>query len=190
MIGAITAGLLDAGTPAVTNSYESIATVTVGAGGASSIAFSSIPSTYKHLQIRGIFRSTTTGGADNVAFRLNSDSGANYATHALIGNGSSASAAAFTGNTYGYLPSASPDSGDTTGIFGAAVIDILDYSNTSKNTTVRALNGYDDNGSNAYRRVQLSSNLWLNTAAVNDVTFYNSANFAQYSSFALYGIKG
>lgn len=32
--------------------YDSIATTTVGAGGAASITFSSIPSTYQHLQIR------------------------------------------------------------------------------------------------------------------------------------------
>ena len=38
----------------VLNSYESIATVTVGAGGTSTITFSSIPTGYTHLQIRGI----------------------------------------------------------------------------------------------------------------------------------------
>ena len=34
--------------------FESIATVTVGGGGAASIEFTSIPGTYQHLQIRGI----------------------------------------------------------------------------------------------------------------------------------------
>jgi hypothetical protein len=41
----------------VTTSYESIATVTVGGGGAATVAFTSIPATYTHLQIRGIGRS-------------------------------------------------------------------------------------------------------------------------------------
>ncbi len=189
MIGAITAGLYAGGVPPVTNSYESIATVTLGSDTAT-ITFSSIPSTYKHLQIRGIFRSSTGSAVDNLAFRLNGDTGANYATHTLIGNGSAASAAAFTGNNFMYLPSASPDAANASALFAGAVIDILDYANTSKNTTVRSLNGYDDNGATAYRRVQLSSGLWLNTAAVTSITFSNSGNLAAATSFALYGIKG
>ena len=41
-------------------SYESIATVTVGSGGAASVEFTSIPSTYTHLQIRAIVRTNYT----------------------------------------------------------------------------------------------------------------------------------
>ena len=54
-----------------TNSYESIQTVTVGSGGQSTISFTSIPSTYKHLQIRMLARAT---GASTVGLiRFNSD---------------------------------------------------------------------------------------------------------------------
>jgi len=55
VIGAITAGLYAGGVPPVTNSYESIATVTVGSGGASSASFSSIPSTFKHDKLLAPF---------------------------------------------------------------------------------------------------------------------------------------
>ena len=55
-------------------SYESIATVTVGAGGSSSISFTSIPSTYKHLQIRAITRDTGTSYINNLAGYFNTDS--------------------------------------------------------------------------------------------------------------------
>jgi hypothetical protein len=168
--------------------YDALASVTLSADTAT-VSFVGIPSGYKHLQIRCIFRSSTGGGADNVAFQFNGDSSASYATHALIGNGTSASAAAFTGNTFMYLPSASPDALDTSGMFGAGIIDILDYTNTNKNTTVRALSGYDDNGSGGYRRVVLSSSLWLNTAAVTSITFSNSANLAAATSFALFGVN-
>ena len=54
MIGNSIAGFLGTGVAASTSSYESIATTTVGAGGSSSISFTSIPSTYTHLQVRGL----------------------------------------------------------------------------------------------------------------------------------------
>jgi hypothetical protein len=172
------------------SSYSSIATVNAaGGGGSTSLTFSSIPSTYKHLQIRAIYRSTTSGGTDNIAFQFNGDTGANYTTHALIGDGAAASAAAYPGYNYMYLPSASPDGGNASGLFGAAVIDILDYTNTSKNRVVRALSGFDDNGAASYRRVVFSSSLWLNTAALTSIRFVTSANIAAGSTFALYGIK-
>ena len=71
------------------SSYESVATVTVGAGGSSSISFTSIPSTYKHLQLR---ISGLAGAADAYLY-LNSDTtNSNYYMHSLYGNGSSAQA--------------------------------------------------------------------------------------------------
>ena len=178
------------------SSYESITTVTVGAGGTSTITFSSIPSTYTHLQIRGIARSTLAGvNPDNIAFRFNSDSGSNYSTHNLYATsfGSNVYAGAFTSLSYGYLPSAIPSAGSLSNDFCGFVIDILDYRNTSKNKTVRALSGWDENAvqsPNFYNRIQLSSSAWLSTSAITQIDFTNSANFAQYSSFALYGIKG
>jgi hypothetical protein len=173
------------------NSYESIATTTVGSGGSASITFSSIPSTYKHLQVRGIARvSASNSNANNVTATFNSDTtGLNYRTHVLDGDGASATAgdvqisdfyAAFgfgVGNTA------------TASIFAGSVIDILDYANTSKNTTVRHLTGVDKNGSGIMR---LGSSVWLNTAAITSITIAprSAGNFVQHSSFALYGIKG
>jgi hypothetical protein len=169
----------------VTNSYESIATTTVGSGGTGTITFSSIPATYKHLQVR----ITALESNDGVmGFRFNSDSGNNYSIHELIGNGSAASAYAATaqsniGINYNY--SASPVASAPS----VAVVDLLDYANTSKNTTLRALCGVDYNGS-GYAR--LDSGAWFNTAAVTqiDIVAFSSKTFNQYSSFALYGIKG
>jgi hypothetical protein len=180
MIGAITAGLFAGGVPAVTNSYESIATFT-GSGTPTSITFSSIPSTYKHLQLR-VFANVSSIDYSHV--RFNGDTGSNYFAHDLFGNGSSAGAQAFTGqnNIVGtYTPS-------TASTYSAAVFDILDYQNTNKNKTVRFLSGYDANGSGY---VFFGSGAWNNTAAINSLTYYmDSATFAANSSFALYGIKG
>jgi hypothetical protein len=186
----VVSGLLGTPTPVSTNSYESIATVTVGAGGASTVSFTSIPSTYKHLQVRAILRSTYAGSTDFMSMKFNSDgTAANYTVHKLQGNGASASASASVGDFY--LPMDYPANTATSGVFGTFVIDILDYANTTKNKTSRILAGYDANGSGS---VYLDSSLWLSTSAINSITFQDytvyGGNYAQYSSFALYGIKG
>lgn len=172
------------GAPAVANSYESIATVTVGSGGSSSVTFSSIPSTYTHLQIRLIGQISSF---EAFLYTFNSDSSASYTRHRLLGNGTSASAGNSYGNTSGaILPGAGFPT--TANIFGAVVMDILDYTNTNKYKTVKALGGYDANGSGAF---EIDSNLWMNTTAINSITIVPGAgNITQYSSFALYGIKG
>jgi len=170
-------GMLSGG--AAPTDYESIATVTVGAGGASTLTFSSIPSTYTHLQVRSLAKNSTT---TNVWMRINSDTGANYATHYLNGDGSSASASNYInqgeGIFYGY----------NTGLqSSAAVLDLLDYANTNKFKTTRSLTGFDANGSG---QLYLWSGLWRSTAAVNSLTIYSGGGtFTEYSSFALYGIK-
>jgi hypothetical protein len=166
------------------NSYTSLQTVTVGSGGASSITFSSIPSTYTHLQIRGIVREAS-GGFDQAFMQLNSDSGSNYATHNLNGNGSSAGAGATTSTT-SMSVAAIPGSNQSSSVFGATVIDILDYANTNKYKTVRSLSGTDNNGSGY---AWFASGLWQNTNAVTNITIFSTYNFVQYSQFALYGVN-
>lgn len=179
-IAAITAD----GVIALPSSYESIATVTLSGGSAATIDFTSIAGTYSHLQIRGIGRNTST--ANGLWINFNSDTtSANYYAHYVYGAGSGSGAAGAGASTP--IASYFPISSDTASVFGAAVIDILDYANTNKYTTVRTLGGYDANGSGY---AWFDSTLWKNTAAVTSVTIKMAANnLAQYSSFALYGIK-
>ena len=173
--------------PRVTNSYESIATVTVGAGGSSSISFTSIPSDYTHLQIRGIGRNNQTSRA--LLMRFNSDTGANYVRHLLIGDGSSATADATTSTTSMFAGTISRNT-YSSAIFGSTIIDILDYKNTNKNKTMRFLAGVDANTVEGI--VIFGSGLWMNTNAITSITILpdTSGTFPQYSQFALYGIKG
>jgi len=184
----VISGVLGEATAPVTNSYESIATVTVGSGGSSSISFSSIPSTYKHLQIRAIMRGTGTAGTvDYYALTFNGDTGSNYSTHRLDGNGSTAYAQSSSSGT-SILNFCVPNANTTAGIFGAAIFDILDYAATTKNKTVRVPSGADTNGGG---QVNFDSGAWYSTAAVTSIGISVPAgNFSQYSSFALYGIKG
>jgi len=172
----------------VTSSYESIATVTVGSGGSSTITFSSIPSTYTHLQIRAITRSTRSAANSNIYLGFNNDTTTgNYYGHYLNGDGSSAGAGAKIGSTTSaIIISAAATS--TSSVFTGAVIDILDYANTNKYKTSRSLNGYDTNGDG---RIFFMSGLWMNTNAISSIQITDAlGSFAQYSSFALYGIKG
>jgi hypothetical protein len=172
----------------IENSYESIATSTVGAGGAASVTFSSIPSIYQHLQIRFTARGTyATGNIEIVGMQFNSDTANNYAWHWLFGDGSSAGAGAVS--TTSNITFRDINSANTTAnTFGAFIVDILDYSNTSKYKTSRALGGYDANGNG---KINVDSGLWMSTSVVSNITLNaGNANFAQYSSFALYGIRG
>ena len=166
---------------AVTN-FESIATVTVGAGGAANIEFTSIPGTYQHLQVRFMIVASSTSA---IAYRVqfNGDTASNYYTHRLRGNGASVSA---EGAGRSDLPV-----GESTGSTSNArvcVLDILDYANTSKNTVIRTLYGVDNNGSGI---VGIYSGLWSDTSAITSMKFTNSnaSNFAEHTTAALYGIK-
>lgn len=172
------------------SSYESIATVSL-TGTQSTIAFTSIPQTYKHLQVRGIGRSGSFNGASvDLEIYFNSDTGSvgannNYRQHRLWGNGSTTGSDSYLG----YI-AAGRVTGNTaaSNTFGPNIIDILDYTNTNKYKVTRALGGYDDNSGGV---IFFDSGVWLNTAAITAITLQiNSNTFAQYSSFALYGIKG
>jgi hypothetical protein len=174
---------------ALDNNYmEPIATTLVGSGGVGSVVFNDIPQTYKHLQIRVLVRGETT--LTRPALRINSDSGANYVVHGLYGTGSAVGAYADLSYTY-IDTTVVTQSSDTSNTFGVVVVDILDYTNTSKNKTVRCLGGYDANGSGY---VSLHSGLWRSTDAVSSLSFVpgsiSSGDFNQYSRFSLYGIKG
>ena len=172
---------------AVPNSYESIATVTVGSGGTSEINFTSIPSTYTHLQIRLLGR--TTSASTELRVKFNDDTNtANYYWHESYGTGSSV---AVQSQATGGTPLRTmywSGLGGGAGIFGVGVMDILDYKNTNKNKVLRMLSGYDSNG-NGF--VNLDSGLWMSGAAITKITLYPpSTTLTEYSSFALYGIKG
>lgn len=188
-------GIIASSYPVATNSYESIATVTVGSGGSSSISFTSIPSTYKHLQIRAMVNTNrATYGQDDVWFQVNSDTAANYSQHRLQGNGSSASAGG-SANTSSIVLYGTAGT-TVSNMFGVIVLDILDYADTNKYKTFRALGGVDTNGLVAGYGgwMNLESGLWRSTSALTSISFSPTQNgataFAQYSHFALYGVKG
>lgn len=178
----------------IITSYESIATATVTSGGAAYIEFTSIPATYTHLQIRAHVQvSRATYGIGDGYLRFNGDSGANYSWHNVRSVGSGAAQANPTASDSQISISDGMWGTSTGGTFGAMIIDILDYKNTSKHKVMRALTGTDFNGTIAGYGgfVGLNSGSWRNTSAVTDIRIIaGHSGFTQYSKFALYGIKG
>ena len=180
-----------AGNPVI-GDFESIQTQTVSSGSAVSVEFTSIPNTYTHLQIRGISRSANANqGLDDILLTFNSDSGSNYARHSIYGDGSVTGAAASSSTTFINVGSG-PRNNSTASTFGACIIDILDYTSTNKNKTVRSLFGTDLYGtSTGNGQVRLASGVWLNTNAITSIKLTaENTGFTQHSSFALYGIRG
>ena len=171
--------------------FESIATVTVGSGGATDVTFSDIPGTYQHLQLRAIVRETNRSDMNSdLALQFNGNStAADYAIHYLIGNGTAAVAGSETsrGNVAAYRAMTADNA--TASVFGAAVVDILDYASTSKNKVIRSFQGHDRNGAGIGG---LSSGVWLSTNAITSIklfSHYSPGKLAQYSHLALYGVK-
>jgi len=164
------------------SSFESIETATPSG---SSVSFTSIPSTYAHLQIRYLARDNASGTLRDMNLRFNNDTGSNYAFHFLRGSGSAASASAAASFSSIQANDILTGSTSTANIYGVGIIDIHDYASTTKNTTLRWFSGNDQNGSGY---VSLSSGLYINTAAVNRIDI--TQTFAAGTIFALYGIKG
>ena len=170
--------------------YETIATVTVGAGDSQYIDFTSIPQTYTHLQIRGIARDSRaiSGMGGEVRLWFNSDTASNYSSHIMYGNGTGGYSGNYVSNAYIYCFDSVSNS-STANAFSGGLIDILDYTNTNKYKTTRSMGGGDINGSGV---VGLYSGNWRNTAAITSIRLSNTSgtyNHKQYSSFALYGVK-
>jgi hypothetical protein len=179
-----------AGNPAFSpSSYESIASAT-GTGSSGTITFSSIPSTYKHLQIRYTAKIASGGGTDIVPIilRFNGNTSAVYRSHYLTGNGTTASASADgSAQTGGYILIS--DSGTASNIQGVGIVDVIDYASSTKNKTVRVFQGMDKNASGGV--VRLSSTGFYDTTAISSIDFITlSGSFNTTTEFALYGIKG
>lgn len=166
--------------------YELIAT-TFGTGSSSSIVFNSVPSTYKHLELRIAARTSRALDLDGLNIRLNNDSGSNYASHRLRGDGSTVYSENGTG-TSGWIGFVTGNTA-AAGNHGAAIVQVLDYANTNKNKTTQSLSG--EHATN-FAWLGLFSNVWLSTSAVTSVSVHadSGSNFLSTTRVSLYGIRG
>lgn len=178
-----------AGSGGVSGAYELISTTILGAD-TNSVTFSGLgtsAASYRHLQIRVTARSSNGAVGDSLGLRFNSDSGSNYAEHVLYGNGSSAASGAGTSQTFMSAMTMAGNSASAN-IFGSGIIDILDFSQTTKNKVLRSLSG-----NQAQPFVQLRSGLWMSTAAITSINLFSAngaTNLLTGSRFSIYGLKG
>jgi hypothetical protein len=181
-------------TPVVPTAYESIASLN-GTGSNTSWTFSSIPSTYKHLQIRGVLREAAGGNA-NGSLRLQfnasgSSTGRGHWFQALGDTSPYTQAQNDSGDMY--IQYVSVGSAATSNVYGHFIIDILDYADTNKKKVMRNFYGVNCNNFAATSAVIGSnSNLWNDTSAINEIRLVgaNGNAYTTLSNVALYGIKG
>ena len=163
--------------------YEAIATVTVGSGGAASIEFTSIPGTYTDLLIKLSVRDNQSGatGNDN-AINFNG-SATSFTGRRIYGNG-----ATVNNDTVAPYAGSSTSAGTTASTFSNTEIYIPDYAG-SNNKSFSVDSTVENNATTAY--AILYAGLWSNTAAITSVKIVRPStfDFVQYSTATLYGIK-
>ena len=162
----------------ITSNFFLISQVTPS--GVGTVTFSSIPSTYKSLQIR--FNLITSSNLD-YGLQFNGDTGTNYAIHGLWGNGNTAQVVSGTSLTYielnvhGTISTVYPNVG---------ILDVIDYANANKNKTIKLLTGVNNNTSAG--TMEIDSGVWLSTAAVTSLTF-STLGGTYTGTISLYGVS-
>lgn len=174
------------------NTYRLIASSTVGAGGASSIDFTSIPATYTDVKLVLSTRDSNAVPTDNyLNINFNNDFGANYSNRLLTGNGGAASSQNFSAQTNGYIFQDNA-AGATSSTFANIEVYIPNYvTSNAKSFSNDGVAESNVTTATGTRFLALNAGLWSGTAAINRITISpgNSANFVQYSTAYLYGIS-
>lgn len=162
--------------------YTLLEKISVGAAGASSVTFSSIPQTgYTDLVVKVSTRTTYAGEPESIYIYPNG-SGSNGTRRALYGTGSAAGSDSASNIRLDYLNGNT----STSNTFGTGEIYIPNYTSSNyKSMSMEAVS--ENNGSAAYQG--MSAGLWSNTAAITSLQLTPlNGNFMQYSTFYLYGV--
>ena len=166
------------------NTYVQIgSTVTVGAGGAASIDFTSIPATFTNLLLQFSIRSNAANTVEVIQYSFNGST-SSRTTNRFEGSGSSVSAATSL-PMFAYMGTGANATANT---FGNGSIYIPNYAGSNNKSS--SSDGVTENNATA-ATAGLAANLWSNTAAINQITLvpYIGTSFSQYSTATLYGIK-
>jgi len=175
-------GSFSSGVVAVPNSYESIATVTVGSGGAANIEFTSIAATYTDLVLKTSLRTDRALEVDLVLLSLN-NSTSNFTARRLLGDGSAATSDTATTA----LPVANAATG-TSNTFNNCEVYFPNYAGATNKSY--SADGVAENNT-TFGRDDLVAGLWSDTSAITSIKLTPSIglNFVQYSTATLYGIS-
>lgn len=165
--------------------YEPIATTTLGSA-ASSITFSSIPSTYTDLKVVLFIVGSSADNSD-LGVRFNSDTTTKYSWTYFYGNGTSATTAKGSNDNYSWVvPIAFPNLTRNASLRSMATLDIFSYTGSTYKTVL----GNGANDQNGAGFVSNGVGLWRSTSAITTIVLYpSSGNFASTTIATLYGIK-
>ena len=182
-------GLLGASAPAAAGAFDLLET-TVLTSSASSVTFSGLDaySDYKHLQIRAVTKTAGTSQPNGLLrIRINNDSTLSYSSHRISGDGVSVASGFQTDVDQMYLGITTSSQAESEN-FGSAVIDVLDFSSSTKNKTFRSLNGLVSSPSNS---ISIRSGLYFKTDPITTMSIFDSRgeNWVTGSRFSLYGVK-
>jgi hypothetical protein len=158
--------------------YEPIATTTLGSA-AADVTFSSISGTYTDLVV--IYNALAATGNPDMTCQINGDTATNYSATRLTGNGTAASSARYSSQSFCRFDefAAATTTAATTGL-----VSVMNYSNATTYKTLISRSNQAGSGVEAF------VNLWRSTAAITSLKFaFTSGNIATNAVFTLYGIK-
>ena len=151
----------------------------------SGVLIQSIPQTYTHLKIFVFGRGTSASSMQSASVVCNNDFSSQASQHRWAATGSFGQDN-FVSGSGGYALGGQPTSADPANTYGAWVVDILDYTNTSKYKLQKVFGGAYSSGFQVY----YATNNYMNTSAVSSLWIGSAGNFAQYSRIDVYGIAG
>jgi hypothetical protein len=169
----------------VPDTFIKIAAVTVGSGGASSIDFTSIPSTYTDLCLKMSLRSSRSSTGDTLFMKFNSTSSTYtmrriYAYGTTVGSDSSTPAGFVVGSI-----TASTNTSNTFANYETYVPNYL-----SSNQKSISIDGAQESNTTSDYWLNFVAGLWNGTSAITSIGLTcDAGNFVQYSTATLYGIK-
>lgn len=169
------------------NTYTLIASSTVGSGGASSIDFTSIPSTYTDLVLKLSSRDSAADTRAGLGVDFNAST-TNYSSRRLRAADGSTSSGSTT--TYPNFAGTTTADNATANTFGNWELYIPNYA--SSNYKSASLDYVSENNSTTQYDLGLFAILWSDTSAITSIKIYNrdsTGTFKQYSTAYLYGIK-
>ncbi len=164
------------------NTFELIASSTVGAGGAANIEFTSIANTWTDLVLKTVLRGTRAANYESVKIEFNGST-SNLSCRQLFGDGATA-ASSSSGTQILFDTSGASNTANT---FGTQDIYIPNYAvSTNKSVSIDSVS--ENNATTAYALIV--AGLWANTAAITSIKLTpTSGTFVQYSTAYLYGVK-
>lgn len=169
--------------------YEPIATTTLSSDD-NYVTFSSL-SGYTDIVAVLNARSTTASSNSDNYMRLATgggsvDTGTNYSTTRLFGNGATATSTRATSQSY-IIAGTIPANTATANFFGTVIVNLQNYSNTTTNKS--ALIRGNGAATTSVGYVSDDVGLWRNTGAITSVQFFTNGNYKSGSVFTVYGIK-